>query len=201
MILAGSVALESMGLETFGLGGGREDLWEPEEGGSWGSGDRRLGDERTTGDRDLEDPRAAVQTGLNHVSPLGLDGTPAPIAAARDIRETFARIATDDDEAVALIAGGHPLGKTHDSAAAKHVGAEPVAALKPRVLAAGRPPRSSRPRPGRRRPASAAPAGAAAPAGPGAGPPLRLGGAGPRPGARPRAPAPAPARPRGSPRG
>jgi catalase-peroxidase len=128
MILAGNVALESMGFKTFGFGGGREDIWEPEKDIYWGSEDKWLGDRRYTGDRDLENPLAAVQMGLIYVNPEGPNGKPDPIAAARDIRETFTRMAMNDEETVALIAGGHTFGKTHGAGDAKHVGPEPESA-------------------------------------------------------------------------
>jgi catalase-peroxidase len=128
MILAGNVALESMGFKTFGFGGGRVDIWEPEKDVYWGSEDKWLGDKRYTGDRDLENPLAAVQMGLIYVNPEGPNGNPDPIAAARDIRETFARMAMNDEETVALIAGGHTFGKTHGAGDAKLVGPEPEAA-------------------------------------------------------------------------
>ena len=129
MILAGNVALESMGFKTFGFGGGREDVWEPEQDVYWGSEKTWLGgDQRYTGERDLENPLAAVQMGLIYVNPEGPNGNPDPIAAARDIRETFARMAMNDEETVALIAGGHTFGKTHGAAPATHVGPEPEAA-------------------------------------------------------------------------
>ena len=128
MILAGNVALESMGFKTFGFGGGRADVWEPEEDIYWGNEDSWLGDKRYTGDRDLENPLAAVQMGLIYVNPEGPNGKPDPVAAARDIRETFARMAMNDEETVALIAGGHTFGKTHGAAPASHVGREPEAA-------------------------------------------------------------------------
>jgi catalase-peroxidase len=128
MILAGNVALESMGFKTFGFGGGREDVWEPEQDIYWGSEDKWLDDKRYSGDRDLENPLAAVQMGLIYVNPEGPNGNPDPIAAARDIRETFARMAMNDEETVALIAGGHTFGKTHGAGDAKHVGPEPEAA-------------------------------------------------------------------------
>ena len=128
MILAGNVALESMGFRTFGFGGGRVDTWEPEKDIYWGSEDKWLGDRRYSGDRDLENPLAAVQMGLIYVNPEGPNGKPDPIAAARDIRETFARMAMNDEETVALIAGGHTFGKTHGAGDAKHVGPEPEAA-------------------------------------------------------------------------
>ena len=125
MILAGNVALESMGFETFGFAGGREDVWEPELDIYWGAEDTWLGDERYTGDRDLENPLAAVQMGLIYVNPEGPNGNPDPVAAAHDIRETFARMAMNDEETVALIAGGHTFGKCHGMGDATMVGAEP----------------------------------------------------------------------------
>jgi len=128
MILAGNVALESMGFKTFGFGGGREDVFEPEEDVYWGSEDKWLGDKRYSGDRDLENPLAAVQMGLIYVNPEGPNGNPDPIAAARDIRETFSRMAMNDEETVALIAGGHSFGKTHGAGDAKNLGPEPEAA-------------------------------------------------------------------------
>ena len=128
MILAGNVALESMGFKTFGFGGGREDIWEPEEDVYWGSESTWLADKRYSGDRELENPLAAVQMGLIYVNPEGPNGNPDPLAAARDIRETFGRMAMDDEETVALIAGGHTFGKTHGAGDAKHVGPEPEAA-------------------------------------------------------------------------
>lgn len=128
MILAGNVALESMGFETFGFAGGREDVWEPDGDVYWGPETTWLGDERYTGDRELENPLAAVQMGLIYVNPQGPNGNPDPIAAARDIRETFRRMAMNDEETVALIAGGHTFGKTHGAGAADHVGPEPEAA-------------------------------------------------------------------------
>jgi len=128
MILAGNVALESMGFKTFGFGGGREDVWEPEEDIFWGPEGKWLADERYSGDRDLQHPLAAVQMGLIYVNPEGPNGKPDPVAAARDIRETFARMAMNDEETVALIAGGHTFGKTHGAGDAKLVGAEPEAA-------------------------------------------------------------------------
>jgi len=129
MILAGNVALESMGFETFGFGGGREDIWEPEEDVFWGTETTWLGDERYRGDRELANPLAAVQMGLIYVNPEGPNGKPDPLAAARDIRETFARMAMDDEETVALIAGGHTFGKTHGAAdPSKYVGREPEGA-------------------------------------------------------------------------
>jgi catalase-peroxidase len=128
MILAGNVALESMGFKTFGFAGGREDIWEPEEDIYWGSEKTWLGDKRYTGDRDLENPLGAVQMGLIYVNPEGPNGKPDPMAAARDIRETFARMAMDDEETVALIAGGHSFGKTHGAGDAALVGPAPEAA-------------------------------------------------------------------------
>jgi catalase-peroxidase len=129
MILAGNVALESMGFKTFGFGGGRADVWEPQEDVFWGPESTWLGDERYKGDRQLDNPLAAVQMGLIYVNPQGPNGKPDPIAAARDIRETFARMAMNDEETVALIAGGHTFGKTHGAAdAGKYVGAEPEGA-------------------------------------------------------------------------
>ncbi len=129
MILAGNCALESMGLQTFGFGGGREDVWEPEEDIYWGPEDTWLGDERYHGDRQLEEPLGAVQMGLIYVNPEGPNGNPDPLASARDIRETFARMAMDDEETVALIAGGHTFGKTHGAAdGSEYVGPEPEAA-------------------------------------------------------------------------
>jgi catalase-peroxidase len=129
MILAGNCALESMGFKTFGFGGGREDLWEPQEDVYWGSEGKWLDDKRYTGDRELENPLAAVQMGLIYVNPEGPDGNPDPLAAARDIRETFGRMAMNDEETVALIAGGHTFGKTHGAADPnKYVGPEPAAA-------------------------------------------------------------------------
>jgi catalase-peroxidase len=128
LILAGNVALESMGFKTFGFAGGREDVWEPEEDVYWGSENEWLGDKRYSGDRNLENPLAAVQMGLIYVNPEGPNGNPDPVAAARDIRETFARMAMNDEETVALIAGGHSFGKTHGAGPASHVGPEPEAA-------------------------------------------------------------------------
>ncbi|HKK42529.1 MAG TPA: catalase/peroxidase HPI [Bacteroidales bacterium] len=128
MILAGNVALESMGFRTFGFGGGREDAWEPDEGVYWGAESQWLGDERYSGKRDLENPLAAVQMGLIYVNPEGPNGKPDPVAAAVDIRETFARMAMNDEETVALIAGGHSFGKTHGAGDPSHVGPEPEAA-------------------------------------------------------------------------
>jgi catalase-peroxidase len=129
MILAGNCALESMGFQTFGFSGGREDVWEPQEDVYWGSEKEWLGDNRYTGDRELENPLAAVQMGLIYVNPEGPNGNPDPIASARDIRETFARMAMNDEETVALIAGGHAFGKTHGAAdPSKYVGKEPAGA-------------------------------------------------------------------------
>ena len=129
MVLAGNCALESMGFKTFGFGGGREDVWEPEEDIYWGSESEWLGDKRYTGDRELENPLAAVQMGLIYVNPEGPNGNPDPLAAAKDIRETFGRMAMNDYETVALIAGGHTFGKTHGAAdPGKYVGREPAAA-------------------------------------------------------------------------
>jgi len=128
MILAGNVALETMGFETFGFAGGREDVWEPDEDVSWGAETTWLGDKRYSGDRELEDPLAAVQMGLIYVNPQGPNGEPDPVAAARDIRETFARMAMNDEETVALIAGGHTFGKTHGAAPESNLGREPEAA-------------------------------------------------------------------------
>ena len=128
MILAGNVALESMGFKTFGFGGGREDTWEPEQDIYWGPEGKWLADERYSGDRDLENPLGAVQMGLIYVNPEGPNGKPDPVAAAKDIRETFRRMAMNDEETVALIAGGHTFGKTHGAGDAKLVGSEPEAA-------------------------------------------------------------------------
>jgi catalase-peroxidase len=128
MILTGNVALESMGFKTFGFAGGREDVWEPELDVYWGSETKWLDDKRYTGDRDLEKPLGAVQMGLIYVNPEGPNGNPDPIAAARDIRETFKRMAMNDEETVALIAGGHTFGKTHGAAAESHKGPEPEGA-------------------------------------------------------------------------
>ncbi len=128
MILTGNVALESMGFKTFGFAGGREDIWEPEEDIYWGSEGQWLADERYSGDRQLENPLGAVQMGLIYVNPEGPNGNPDPLAAARDIRETFARMAMNDEETVALIAGGHTFGKTHGAGDAALVGPEPEAA-------------------------------------------------------------------------
>jgi catalase-peroxidase len=128
IILTGNVALESMGFKTFGFGGGREDIWEPEKDIYWGSEGKWLEDKRYSGDRNLENPLAAVQMGLIYVNPEGPNGNPDPVAAARDIREVFARMAMNDEETVALIAGGHAFGKTHGAGAATYVGPEPEAA-------------------------------------------------------------------------
>jgi catalase-peroxidase len=128
MILAGNVAMESMGFKTFGFGGGREDIWQPEEDIYWGAEGEWLDDQRYEGDRDLENPLAAVQMGLIYVNPEGPNGNPDPVAAAHDIRETFGRMAMNDEETVALIAGGHTFGKTHGAGDAAHVGPEPEAA-------------------------------------------------------------------------
>ncbi len=127
LVFAGNCALESMGFTTFGFGGGREDVWEPEQ-INWGNEDSWLGDERYSGDRDLENPLAAVQMGLIYVNPEGPNGEPSALAAARDIRETFARMAMNDEETVALIAGGHTFGKTHGAGDPENVGPEPEAA-------------------------------------------------------------------------
>jgi len=129
MILAGNCALESMGFKTFGFGGGREDVWEPEEDINWGAESKWLDDKRYTGERELDNPLAAVQMGLIYVNPEGPNGNPDPLAAAKDIRETFRRMAMNDEETVALIAGGHTFGKTHGAAdPSKYVGPEPAAA-------------------------------------------------------------------------
>src|SRR6185295_2190385 len=127
MVFAGNCALESMGFKTFGFAGGREDVWEPGE-IYWGRETEWLGDERYTGDRDLEKPLGAVQMGLIYVNPEGPNGKPDPLAAAKDIRETFRRMAMNDEETVALIAGGHTFGKTHGAGEASHVGPEPESA-------------------------------------------------------------------------
>ena len=127
MVFSGNCALESMGFKTFGFGGGREDVWEPEE-INWGTESTWLEDKRYSGDRQLANPLAAVQMGLIYVNPEGPNGNPDPVAAARDIRETFRRMAMNDEETVALIAGGHTFGKTHGAGAATHVGPEPEAA-------------------------------------------------------------------------
>jgi len=128
MILAGNCALESMGFKTFGFGGGREDVWEPEEDIYWGTESEWLGDKRYTGDRELENPLAAVQMGLIYVNPEGPNGEPSAVASGRDIRETFARMAMNDEETVALVAGGHTFGKCHGAGDAAHVGPEPEGA-------------------------------------------------------------------------
>ena len=128
MILAGNVGLESMGFKTFGFAGGRPDVWEPDEYTYWGAEDAWLGDQRYSGDRDLENPLAAVQMGLIYVNPEGPNGNPDPVAAAKDIRETFARMAMNDEETVALIAGGHSFGKAHGAGDAALVGPEPESA-------------------------------------------------------------------------
>ncbi|WTB92557.1 catalase/peroxidase HPI [Streptomyces cellulosae] len=128
MILAGNVALETMGFKTFGFAGGREDVWEPEEDVYWGPETTWLDDKRYSGDRELENPLGAVQMGLIYVNPEGPNGNPDPVAAARDIRETFRRMAMNDEETVALIAGGHTFGKTHGAGPADHVGPDPEAA-------------------------------------------------------------------------
>jgi len=128
MILAGNCALESMGFKTFGFGGGREDVWEPQEDVYWGSEAEWLGDNRYSGERDLEDPLSAVQMGLIYVNPEGPNGIPDAVASGRDVRETFARMAMNDEETVALVAGGHTFGKCHGAGPATHVGPEPEAA-------------------------------------------------------------------------
>src|SRR5512139_160064 len=128
MILAGNVALESMGFKTFGFGAGRADVFEPQEDVYWGTETTWLGEKRYSGERDLENPLAAVQMGLIYVNPQGPNGNPDPIAAARDIRETFGRMAMNDEETVALIAGGHTFGKTHGAGDAAHCGPEPEGA-------------------------------------------------------------------------
>jgi catalase-peroxidase len=128
MVLAGNCALESMGFKTFGFAGGREDVWEPEQDINWGNEVEWLGDIRYKGDRELDNPLAAVQMGLIYVNPEGPNGTPDPVASGRDIRETFARMAMNDEETVALVAGGHTFGKAHGAASATHVGREPEAA-------------------------------------------------------------------------
>jgi len=128
MVFTGNVALESMGFKTFGFAGGREDVWEPEQDIYWGSETTWLGDQRYSGDRQLDNPLAAVQMGLIYVNPEGPNGNPDPLAAARDIRDTFGRMAMNDEETVALIAGGHTFGKTHGAGDAKHVGREPEGA-------------------------------------------------------------------------
>ena len=128
MILAGNCALESMGFKTFGFAGGRVDVWEPEEDIYWGSEDKWLGDKRYSGNRDLENPLAAVQMGLIYVNPEGPNGEPIPAASAHDVRQTFARMAMNDEETVALVAGGHTFGKGHGAGPATHVGPEPEGA-------------------------------------------------------------------------
>ncbi|MBN1944869.1 MAG: catalase/peroxidase HPI [Bradymonadales bacterium] len=128
MVLAGNCALESMGFKIFGFGGGREDVWEPEEDIYWGSEDTWLGDQRYSGERDLENPLAAVQMGLIYVNPEGPNGNPDPVASGADVRETFARMAMNDEETVALVAGGHTFGKCHGAGPASHVGPEPEGA-------------------------------------------------------------------------
>ena len=128
MILTGNCALESMGFKTFGFAGGREDVWEPEQDINWGSEDTWLGDKRYSGDRELENPLAAVQMGLIYVNPEGPNGVPDPVASGIDVRETFARMAMNDEETVALVAGGHTFGKTHGAGDPSHVGPEPEAA-------------------------------------------------------------------------
>ena len=128
LILAGNCALESMGFKTFGFGGGREDVWEPEEDIYWGAEETWLGDKRYAGDRELENPLAAVQMGLIYVNPEGPNGNPDPVASGHDVRETFARMAMNDEETVALVAGGHTFGKCHGAGPASHVGPEPEAA-------------------------------------------------------------------------
>lgn len=128
MILAGNCALESMGFKTFGFGGGRVDIWEPEEDIYWGAETEWLGDKRYSGERDLDNPLAAVQMGLIYVNPEGPNGVPDAVASGKDVRETFARMAMNDEETVALVAGGHTFGKCHGAASAKHVGPEPEAA-------------------------------------------------------------------------
>jgi len=129
MVLAGNCAIESMGLKTFGFAGGRVDVWEPEEDIYWGTESEWLGDKRYSGDRDLENPLAAVQMGLIYVNPEGPNGNPDPVASGRDVRETFARMAMNDEETVALVAGGHTFGKCHGAGPASHVGPEPEAAV------------------------------------------------------------------------
>ena len=129
MILAGNCALESMGFKTFGFAGGREDIWEPEQDIYWGNETEWLGDSRYTGERDLSDPLAAVQMGLIYVNPQGPNGNPDPLASAIDIKETFARMAMNDEETVALVAGGHTFGKAHGAASDSHVGVEPEGAI------------------------------------------------------------------------
>jgi Catalase (peroxidase I) len=128
MILAGNVAMESMGFKTFGFGGGRADIWEPEEDIYWGTEDTWLGDSRYKGERELENPLAAVQMGLIYVNPEGPNANPDPLASAHDIRETFARMAMNDEETVALVAGGHTFGKSHGAGDAALMGPEPEGA-------------------------------------------------------------------------
>ena len=128
MILAGNCALESMGFKTFGFAGGREDVWEPQEDVYWGTESEWLGDKRYSGERDLENPLAAVQMGLIYVNPEGPNGQPDAVASGRDVRETFARMAMNDEETVALIAGGHTFGKCHGAGPATYVGREPEGA-------------------------------------------------------------------------
>jgi len=128
IVLTGNVALESMGFQTFGFGGGRQDVWEPDEDVYWGPETTWLDDERYSGDRELEEPLGAVQMGLIYVNPEGPNGNPDPLASARDIRETFRRMAMNDEETVALIAGGHTFGKTHGAGPADNVGPDPEAA-------------------------------------------------------------------------
>jgi catalase-peroxidase len=128
MVLTGNVALESMGFETFGFAGGREDVWEPEEDIYWGAEDEWLGDARYSGERDLENPLAAVQMGLIYVNPEGPNGQPDVLASGKDVRETFARMAMNDEETVALVAGGHTFGKCHGAGSPTHVGPEPESA-------------------------------------------------------------------------
>ena len=128
MILAGNVAIESMGLPTFGFGGGRADIWESEEDVYWGVETEWLGDKRYTGKRELESPLAAVQMGLIYVNPQGPNGNPDPLASGRDVRETFKRMAMDDEETVALVAGGHTFGKAHGAGPESHLGREPEGA-------------------------------------------------------------------------
>ncbi len=128
MILAGNCAIESMGGKTFGFGGGREDIWEPEEDIYWGAETEWLGDRRYKGERDLDNPLAAVQMGLIYVNPEGPNGQPSVLASGRDIRETFARMAMNDEETVALVAGGHTFGKAHGAGDPSHVGPEPEGA-------------------------------------------------------------------------
>ena len=125
LILTGNVALESMGFKTFGFGGGRQDIWEPEKDIYWGSEETWLGDERYSGDRKLENTLAAVQMGLIYVNPEGPNGNPDPVASGIDVRETFGRMAMNDEETVALVAGGHTFGKCHGAGDAAHVGPEP----------------------------------------------------------------------------